>query len=69
MTWTTGARVVGCGCVAVIEWRAPSTALYAVRINQGSCGARRHTAGQRILAPQVAGPPGRTEAPPVTQPS
>jgi hypothetical protein len=52
MTWTTGARVVvGCGCPAVVEWRAPRTAsLYAVRIDRGVCGARRHTAGQRILA-------------------
>ena len=52
MTWTIGARtVIGCGCVAVVEWRAPNTpTLYAVRIDRGLCGARRHTAGMRILA-------------------
>ena len=52
MKWTIGARtVIGCGCVAVVEWRAPNTAsLYAVRIHRGLCGARRHTAGMRILA-------------------
>ena len=52
MTWTIGARtVIGCGCVAVVEWRAPNTpTLYAVRIDRGLCGARRHTAGRRILA-------------------
>ena len=52
MTWTIGARtLIGCGCEAVVEWRAPNTvSLYAVRINRGLCGARRHTAGRRILA-------------------
>jgi hypothetical protein len=52
MAWTIGARtVIGCGCVAVVEWRAPNTpSLYAVRIDRGLCGARRHTAGRRILA-------------------
>ena len=52
MTWTIGARtVIGCGCVAVVEWRAPNTlSLYAVRIDRGLCGARRHTVGMRILA-------------------
>ena len=52
MTWTIGARtVIGCGCVAVVEWRAPNTvSLYAVRIDRGVCGARRHTSGMRILA-------------------
>lgn len=52
MPWTIGARtVIGCGCVAVVEWRAPNArSLYAVRIDRGLCGARRHTAGRRILA-------------------
>jgi hypothetical protein len=53
MTWTTGDRIViRCGCVAVVEWRVPSVPfLYAVRIERGLCGARRHTAHRRILAP------------------
>lgn len=52
MTWTVGARtVIGCGCVAVVEFRAPNTpSLYAVRIDRGLCGARRHAVGMRILA-------------------
>jgi hypothetical protein len=52
MTWTIGTRTtIGCGCVAIVEWRAPSTpTLYAVRIEQGVCGARRHNAGRRVLA-------------------
>jgi hypothetical protein len=52
MTWTIGARTeIGCGCVAVVEWRAPNApSLYAVRIARGLCGARRHTVGMRILA-------------------
>lgn len=52
MTWTIGARTaIGCGCMAVVESRAPNTpSLYAVRIDRGHCGARRHTAGRRILA-------------------
>ena len=52
MTWTIGARtVIGCGCVAVVEWRAPNTpSLYAVRIDRRVCVARRHTVGMRILA-------------------
>jgi hypothetical protein len=52
MTWRTGvSTVIGCGCVAVVEWRAPDTpSLYAVRIARRLCGARRHTVGMRILA-------------------
>jgi hypothetical protein len=52
MTWTIGGRtVIGCGCVAVVEWRAPNVpSLDAVRIHSGVCGAPRHTAGRRILA-------------------
>jgi hypothetical protein len=72
MIWTIGARaVIGCGCVAVVEWRAPGTpSLYAVRIDRGLCGARRHTAGRRILASINRGngavPPSTSDA---TQPS
>lgn len=52
MTWTIGARtVIGCGCIALVEWQAPNTpSLYAVRIDRGLCGARRHTTGRRVLA-------------------
>jgi hypothetical protein len=52
MTWTIGTRTtLGCGCIAFVEWRAPNTpSLYAVRIDRGLCGARRHAAGRRILA-------------------
>lgn len=40
MTWTIGARrVIGCGCVARVEWRVPNTrSLYAVRIEGIRCG-------------------------------
>ena len=52
MTWRMGARtVIGCGCRAGVEWPAPNTlSLYAVPIDRGVCGARRHTVGRRILA-------------------
>jgi hypothetical protein len=54
MTWTIGTRTaLGCGCTAFVEWRAPNTpSLYAVRIDRGLCGARRHTVGRRILGPR-----------------
>ena len=53
MKWTIGDRIIiGCGCVAVVESRAPNVpSLYAVRIDRGLCRARRHTGGTRILAP------------------
>ena len=50
--WTVGTKVViGCGCVAVVEWRAPRTlSLFAVRIARHICAASRHRPGIRILA-------------------
>ena len=50
--WKVGTMVViGCGCVAVVEWRAPRTlSLFAVRIARQICPAPRHRPGMRILA-------------------
>ena len=50
--WKAGSKVViGCGCVAVVEWRAPRTlSLFAVRIARRNCPASRHRPGMRILA-------------------
>ena len=50
--WTIGTTVViGCGCVAFVEWRAPRTlSLFAVRIARHVCAASRHRPGMRILA-------------------
>ena len=50
--WTPGMRVVvGCGCVAAVEWQAPrSESLYVVKVERAVCGAARHTDGRQILA-------------------
>ena len=50
--WKAASKVViGCGCVAVVEWRAPRTlSLFAVRIARHSCPASKHRPGMRILA-------------------
>ena len=40
MTWTIGARtIIGCGCVAVVEWRAPILKLKKAAPVQGLHGS------------------------------
>jgi len=50
--WKVGTVVViGCGCVAVVEWRVPRTlSLFAVRIARHICAASGHRPRMRILA-------------------
>ncbi len=50
--WIPGMRVVvGCGCVAAVEWQAPrSESLYVVKVERAVCGAVRHIDGRQILA-------------------
>lgn len=46
-----GERIVlGCSCVAVVEWHVPRTeTLHVVRIEQRGCDAVRHERGMRVL--------------------